>query len=117
MITTKGKENPEHQKGFDTMFKITMGNDVMGATVMANDLPEVWQSVAPAMALGNAINLHVEDEETGEVILLFQDGEIKHMEESALIGFLDMVYAVDPMIALAMTVDLLMELEMAGLGE
>lgn len=101
------------------MFKVTMSNDVMGATVMANDLPEVWQTVAPAMALGNAINLHVEDEETGEVVLLFQDGEIKHMEDAALIGFLDMVYAVDPMTALAMAVDLLMEMEMAnaGLGE
>lgn len=101
------------------MFKVTMGNDVMGATVMANSLPEVWQTIAPAVALGDAINLHVEDEETGEVVLLFQGGEIKHMEDTALIGFLDMVYAIDPMTALAMAVDLLMEMEMAnaGLGE
>lgn len=99
------------------MFKVTMGNDVMGATVMANSLPEVWQTIAPAFALGDAINLHVEDEEIGEVVLLFQDGEIKHMEDSALIGFLDMVYATDPMMAFAMAVDLLIEMEMAGLGE
>lgn len=99
------------------MFKITVSNEVMGATMMANDLPEVWQTIAPAIALGDAINLHVESEETGEVVLLFQDGEIKYMEDSAMIGFLDMVYAVDPMMALAMAVDLLMEMEMAGLGE
>ena len=99
------------------MFKVTMANDVMGATVMANSLPEVWQTVAPAIALGDAINLHVENDETGEVVLLFQDGEIKHMEDSAMIGFLDMVYAVDPMMAFVMALDLLMEMEMAGLGE
>lgn len=99
------------------MFKVTMSNDVMGATAMVNDLPAVWQTIGPAIALGSAINLHVEDEATGEVVLLFQDGEIKHMEDSAVIGFLDMVYAVDPMKALAMAVDLLMEMEMAGLGE
>jgi hypothetical protein len=94
-----------------------MNNDVMGATVMANSLPEVWQTVAPAIALGDAINLHVENDETGEVVLLFQDGEIKHMEDSAVIGFLDMVYAVDPVRAFVMALDLLMEMEMAGLGE
>lgn len=99
------------------MFKITMSNEMMGATVMANDLPEVWQTIAPAIALGDAINLHVENDETGEVVLLFQDGEIKHMEDSALVGFLDMVYAVDPMMAFAMAVELLIEMEMAGLGE
>lgn len=99
------------------MFKITMSNEMMGATVMVNDLPEAWQTIAPAIALGDAINLHIEDEETGEVVLLFQDGEIKHMEDSALIGFLDMVYEVNPMMAFAMAVDLLMEMEMAGLGE
>ena len=99
------------------MFKVTMANDMMGATVMANSLPEVWQTVAPAIALGDAINLHVENDETGEVVLLFQDGEIKHMEDSAMIGFLDMVYAVDPMMAFVMALDLLMEMEMAGLGE
>lgn len=99
------------------MFKITMSNEMMGATVMVNDLPEAWQTIAPAIALGDAINLHIEDEETGEVVLLFQDGEIKHMEDSAMIGFLDMVYSVDPMMALAMALELLMEMEMAGLGE
>lgn len=99
------------------MFKITMSNNVMGATVMVNDLPEVWQTITPAMALGNAINLHAEDEETGEVVLLFQDGEIKHMEASAVIGFLDMVYAVDPMRAFRYAVDLLAGMEAIGLGE
>lgn len=99
------------------MFKITMSNEMMDATVMVNDLPEAWQTIAPAIALGGAINLHIEDKETGEVVLLFQDGEIKHMEDSAMIGFLDMVYSVDPMIALAMALELLMEMEMAGLGE
>jgi hypothetical protein len=99
------------------MFKVTMSNDVMGATVMANDLPAVWQTIAPAIALGGAINLHVEDEATGEVVLLFQDGEIKHMGASAVIGFLDMVYAVDPKRALAMAFDLLAGLESIGLGE
>ena len=99
------------------MFKVTMSNDVMGATAMVNDLPAVWQTVAPTIALGDAINLHVEDDETGEVVLLFQDGEIKYMEASAVIGFLDMVHAVDPVKAFVMALDLLMEMEMAGLGE
>jgi hypothetical protein len=87
-----------------------MSNDVMGATAMVNSLPAVWQTIAPAITLGNAINLHVEDEATGEVVLLFQNGEIKHMEASAVISFLDMIYAVDPMRALAMAVDLLAEM-------
>lgn len=99
------------------MFKVTMSNDVMGATAMVNDLPAVWQTIAPSIALDNAINLHVEDDETGEVVLLFQDGEIKYMDASAVIGFLDMVHAVDPKRALAMAFDLLAGLEAIGLGE
>ena len=116
MITTKGKENPKHQKGFDTMFKITMVSAEAEASFMVKDLKEAWQAIAPAIALGNSCNVHVEDVETGEVVFLFQDGEIQHMEPDALAGFLDLVYEVNPLLAMAMALDLLATMEQA-LGE
>lgn len=106
MITTKGKENPKHQKGNDTMIKVTMVNEQMDATVIVNNLSEAWAVMADQMLPGTTANIHAEDTETGEVKFLFQDGEIKHMEESAVLGFLDMVYEVNPLLAIVMALDL-----------
>ena len=89
------------------MFKITMVSTEVDASFMVKDLKEAWQAIAPAIAIGNSCNVHVEDTETGEVVFLFQDGEIKHMEASAIIGFLDMAYEVSPILAMGMAVGLL----------
>ena len=89
------------------MFKVTMVSTEAEASFMVRDEKEAWQAISPAIALGNSCNVHVEDVETGEVIFLFQDGEIKHMEESAVLGFLDMVYEVSPVLAMGMAIGLL----------
>ena len=89
------------------MFKITMVSTEAEAFFMVKDLKEAWQAIAPAISLGSPCNVHVEDVETGEVVFLFQDGEIKHMEESAIIGFLDMAYEVSPILAMGMAIDML----------
>ena len=89
------------------MFKITMVSTEAEASFMVRDLKEIWQAISPAIAIGNSCNVHVENVETGEVVFLFQDGEIKHMEESAVIGFLDMAYEVSPVLAMGMAIGLL----------
>ena len=89
------------------MFKVTMVSAEAEASFMVKDQKEAWQAISPAIALGNSCNVHVEDTETGEVVFLFQDGEIKHMEESAVLGFLDMVYEVSPILAMGMAIGLL----------
>lgn len=116
MITTKGKENPKHQKGNDTMIKVTMVNEQMDATVIVNNLGEAWAVMADQMLPGTTTNIHAEDTETGEVKFLFQEGKIQHMEPDALTGFLDMVYEVNPLLAMVMALDLLATMEQA-LGE
>ena len=98
------------------MFKVTMVSAEAEASFMVKELCEAWQAISPAIALGNSCNAHVEDVETGEVVFLFQDGEIKHMEESAVLGFLDMVYEVSPVLAMGMAIGLLATMEQA-LGE
>lgn len=89
------------------MFKITMVSTEAEASFMVKDLKEAWQGISPAIAIGNSCNVHVEDVETGEVVFLFQDGEIKYMEESAVLGFLDMAYEVSPVLAMGMAIGLL----------
>ena len=89
------------------MFKITMVGTEAEASFMVRGLKEAWQAISPAIAIGNSCNVHVENVETGEVVFLFQDGEIKHMEESAVIGFLDMAYEVSPVLAMGMAIGLL----------
>lgn len=89
------------------MFKVTMVSAEAEASFMVRDEKEAWQAISPAIALGNSCNVHVEDVETGEVIFLFQEGKIKHMEESAVLGFLDMVYEVNPVLAMIMAIELL----------
>ena len=84
-----------------------MVSNEVEASFMVKDLKEAWQAISPAIALGNSCNVHVEDVNTGEIVFLFQDGEIKHMEESAVLGFLDMVYEVSPILAMVMALDLL----------
>ena len=88
------------------MFKVTMVSAKAEASFMVRDVKEAWQAIAPAISIGTPCNVHVEDVETGEVVFLFQDGEIKHMEESAVLGFLDMVYEVNPLLAIVMALDL-----------
>lgn len=94
------------------MFKVTMINEAMDASVVVNEVKSAWELIAPVMPTKDA-NIHIEDTETGEVIFLFQEGEIKHMEPTALTGFLDMVYDEDPMLAMFMALDLLANLDKA----
>lgn len=98
------------------MIKITMVNEQMDATLIVNDMAEAWMLMGDQMLPGTTTNIHAEDTETGEVKFLFQDGKIQHMEADALTGFLDMVYEVNPLLAMVMALDLLATMEQA-LGE
>lgn len=89
------------------MIKVTMVNEQMDATVIVNNLSEAWMVMADQMLPGTTANIHAEDTETGEVKFLFQEGKIQHMESDALTGFLDMVYEVNPFLAMTMAIELL----------
>lgn len=89
------------------MFKVTMVSNEAEASFMVKDMPEAWKAIGPAISFDSGCNLHVEDVDTGEVVFLFQDGAIQHMECVALIGFLDMAYAVNPLMATFMALEVL----------
>lgn len=99
------------------MIKVTMVDKSAEATFVVSEMSEAWVLIAPGLLPGTEANIHAESMETGEVLFLFQDGAIKHMEAEALTGFLDMVYEVNPLLAMAMALDLLATMEAAGLGE
>ena len=89
------------------MIKVTMVDKSAELTAVVNNMSEVWTLIAPSMLPGAEANIHAESMETGEVLFLFQDGAIRHMEAEALTGFLDMVYEVNLMLAMVMAIDLL----------
>ena len=89
------------------MIKVTMVDKSAELTAVVNNMSEVWTLIAPSLLPGTEANIHAESMETGEVLFLFQDGAIRHMEAEALTGFLDMVYEVNPMLAMVMAIDLL----------
>ena len=76
-------------------------------TAVVNNMSEVWTLVASSMLPGTEANIHAESMETGEVLFLFQDGAIRHMEAEALTGFLDMVYEISPILAMGMAIEIL----------
>lgn len=89
------------------MIKVTMVDKSAELTAVVNNMSEVWTLIAPSLLPGTEANIHAESMETGEVLFLFQDGAIRHMEAEALTGFLDMVYEISPILAMGMAIEIL----------
>jgi hypothetical protein len=94
IITTKGKENPKHQKGNETMFKVTM-NGAISSLSVTPDFDEALAILFPALQNPN-VSGNIEDTETGEVLVVVENGEVPYIAPDTIFKMLDSIFETDP---------------------
>ena len=87
------------------MLKVVMNGAIESlSTVPA--LPEAMTIMFPA--LGNAnVSGHTEDMETGEVLVIVENGDVSYIAPDTMTEMLDAIFAEDPILALGLAIDLM----------
>lgn len=96
------------------MFKITMNGAVESLAVTASfddALVALFPAVGHPNMSGNITNC-----ETGEVLIIVENGEVPYIAPETFIQMLDSIYEEEPETAMVMALDLLATMEQA-LGE
>lgn len=93
------------------MFKVTMDGAISSLSI-APTLDEALAILFPALNNPNA-NGRIEDTETGEVLVVVENGEVPYISEQTMFQMLDSMFEDDPEGTLLMVLGLLA----SGLGE
>lgn len=76
------------------MFKITM-NGAISSLSVTPDFDEALAILFPALQNPNASG-SIEDTETGEVLVVVENGEVPYIAPDTIIEMLDSIFATDP---------------------
>lgn len=93
------------------MFKVTMNGTISSLSVTAS-FDEALAVLFPTLNNPNASG-RIEDTETGEVLVVVENGEVPYIAEQTLFQMLDSMFEEDPEGTMLMVLGLLM----GGLGE
>ncbi len=93
------------------MFKVIM-NGAISSLSTTPDFDEALAILFPALQNPNASG-HIEDIETGEVLVVVENGTVPYIAEQTMFQMLDSMFESDPEGTLVFTLGLLM----GGLGE
>ena len=87
------------------MLKVVMNGAIDSLSPVAN-LPEATSVLFPA--IGNAnVSGRIEDMETGEVLVIVENGNVVYIAPDTLTEMLDTIFEKDPMLALSLAIDLM----------
>lgn len=93
------------------MFKVTMNGTISSLSVTA-DFDDALAMLFPALSNPDA-NGRIEDTETGEVLVVVENGEVPYIAEQTVFQMLDSMFENDPEGTLLFVLGLLVD----GLGE
>lgn len=76
------------------MFKVTMNGAISSLSVTA-DFDNALEMLFPALNNPNASG-RIENTETGEVLVVVENGEVPYIAPDTIIGMLDSIFETDP---------------------
>ena len=91
------------------MLKVVM-NGAIDSLSTVSDLDEAMTILFPALNNPN-VSGRVEDMETGEVLVIVENGNVTYIAPETLTEMLDAIFEEDPMLALGLAVELMGVLE------
>ena len=87
------------------MLKVVM-NGAIDSLSTVSDLPEATTILFPA--IGNAnVSGRAEDMETGEVLVIVENGDVTYIAPETLTEMLDTIFEADPMLALGLIAEMM----------
>lgn len=87
------------------MLKVVM-NGAIDSLSTVSDLPEAMTILSPALENPN-VSGRVEDMETGEVLVIVENGDVSYLSPETMTEMLDAIFEADPMLALGLVVELM----------
>ena len=91
------------------MLKVVM-NGAIDSVSTVPGLPEAMEILHPAVDNAN-VSGRAEDMETGEVLVIVENGNVVYIAPKTLTEMLDTIFEEDPMLALGLAVELMGVLE------
>ena len=101
----KGKENPKHQKGNESMLKVVMNGAIDSLSTVSN-MDEAMTILFPALNNPN-VSGNIVNAETGEALVIVENGNVTYLAPDTMIEMLDDIFEADPMLALGLAVELM----------
>ena len=105
IYSQKGKENPKHQKGNESMLKVVM-NGAIDSLSTVSDLDEAMTILFPALNNPN-VSGNIVNAETGEALVIVENGDVTYLAPETMTDMLNDIFEVDPMLALGLAVELM----------
>ena len=87
------------------MLKVVMNGAIESLSTVSS-LPEAITILHPALD-NSKVSGRVEDMETGEVLVIVENGNVTHIVQEALTEMLDTIFEEDPMLGLGLVIELM----------
>ena len=87
------------------MLKVVM-NGAIDSVSTVSGLPEAMEILHPAVDNAN-VSGRVEDMETGEVLVIVENGNVVYITPETLTEMLDTIFEEDPMLALSLMLEMM----------
>ena len=87
------------------MLKVVM-NGAIDSLSTVSDLPEAMTILHPALGNSN-VSGRAEDMETGEVLVIVENGNVTYITPETLTDMLDVIFEADPMLALGLAIEMM----------
>ena len=105
IYSQKGKENPKHQKGNESMLKVVMNGAIESLSTVPG-LPEAMEILHPAID-NPKVSGRAEDMETGEVLIIVENGTVTYIAPETMTEMLDTIFEADPILAMGLAAALI----------
>ena len=87
------------------MLKVVM-NGAIDSLSTVSDLPEAMTILHPTLGNSN-VSGRAEDMETGEVLVIVENGNVTYIAPETLTEMLDAIFEADPMLGLGLAIELM----------